>query len=231
MPGPDDRVQQRAARHRIAAQRRHLQLEQVGAVRDAVGNEGELGDGGVGRAAAASCTAARGRPKKMRCAVSRPSSCARSIEGTSTIRCRMPRLTSSCAASLRQVGRGLPGVVAHALVGAVGKRADDERARGERGTRRGQLRSSARCVISRSVGLRQQARCSLRPRRPRGRPTAAAPAVRPVGTTRQASRRSRVRCPAHSVCVPLQCGMSVITWQLQLAPRSTEPLKPEPGVS
>jgi len=25
-----------------------------------------------------------------------------------------------------------------------------------------------------------------------------------VGVTRQASRRSRVRCPAHSVCVPLQ---------------------------
>src|SRR6185437_14605053 len=47
-----------------------------------------------------------------------------------------------------------------------------------------------------------------------------------VGTTRAASSGSRVRCPADSVWVPLQCGITESTSQLQLAPLATEPEKP-----
>jgi len=90
----------------------------------------------------------------------------------------------------------------------------------------GQPRSRARRVISRSF---ERGAGSL--------PSPASPAAsavtdsnsagrNPAGTTRQASSLSRVRCPTHSVCVPLQCGMSVMSSQLQLAPRSTEPLNP-----
>ena len=63
MPRAEDRVQP-GARHRIAAQRRHLQPEQVGAVRDASGTKASSVTVASGTCAAtASRTAARGRPK------------------------------------------------------------------------------------------------------------------------------------------------------------------------
>ena len=49
---------------------------------------------------------------------------------------------------------------------------------------------------------------------------------RPAGATVRTSSGSRVRWPAHSVCVPSQCGVSVSVLQLQLAPRATRPLNP-----
>ena len=97
-------------------------------------------------------------------------------------------------------------------------------ARGVKGALAGQARSSARCVMRRS------SRCGggslLSPSAASGVTDTSSAGKRPAGVTRQASSRSRVRCPAHSVCVPLQCGMSVINSQLQLAPRATEPSNP-----
>src|SRR5207302_552676 len=55
----------------------------------------------------------------MRCAVSRPSSWARSIEGTSTMRCQMPRRTRSCAACCERLAGQVPDTLGMGAV-AVG---------------------------------------------------------------------------------------------------------------
>ena len=107
------RVQQRAARHRIPAERRHLQLEQVRAVGEGVGHEGELGDGGIAGASRPRAAWPPRAGRRRRGARSGGPRRARDrCEGRSMTRCRMPRSTSSCAASRDRYGGALAGVVA-----------------------------------------------------------------------------------------------------------------------